>query len=133
MNVVSSDHLPCPPDPVTWDEPAMRAGLAARDVTRVYRLLQKLGYSQHRIAAMTGQSQPEVSAIIHGRRVMAYDVLSKIADGLGVPRGYMGLADTETPAAAEGPNAVAGPVALASRRRTGGVPVVLIGTIPPAA
>ena len=41
---------------------------------------------------MTGQSQPEVSAIMHGRRVMAYDVLVRIADGLGIPRGLMGLA-----------------------------------------
>jgi transcriptional regulator with XRE-family HTH domain len=70
----------------------MRAALGARDVTRVYRLLQKLGYSQQRIAALTGQSQPEVSAIIHGRKVMAYEVLSRIADGLGIPRGYLGLA-----------------------------------------
>jgi transcriptional regulator with XRE-family HTH domain len=79
-------------DPEVWGEPVMRLALAARDITTVYRLLQKLGYSQQRIAAMTGQSQPEVSAIIHGRKVMAYDVLSRICDGLGVPRGYMGLA-----------------------------------------
>ena len=52
----------------------------------------KLGYSQQRIAAMTGQSQPEVSSIIHGRKVMAYDVLSRVCDGLGAPRGYLGLA-----------------------------------------
>jgi transcriptional regulator with XRE-family HTH domain len=70
----------------------MRAALGARDITRVFRLLQKVGFSQQRIAALTGQSQPEVSAIIHGRRVMAYDVLARIADGLGIPRGAMGLA-----------------------------------------
>lgn len=81
-------------DPEVWEDPVMRLALAVRDITTVYRLLQKLGYSQQRIAAMTGQSQPEVSAIIHGRQVMAYDVLSRIADGLGVPRGYMGLAST---------------------------------------
>lgn len=70
----------------------MKVALGARDVTRVYRLLQKVGFSQQRIAALTGQSQPEVSAIIHGRRVMAYDVLARIAEGLGIPRGSMGLA-----------------------------------------
>jgi transcriptional regulator with XRE-family HTH domain len=80
------------PDPETWEDPPMRQALAERDVTRIYRLLQKLGYSQQQIAALTGQSQPEVSAIIHGRKVMAYDVLSRICDGLGPPRGYMGLA-----------------------------------------
>jgi transcriptional regulator with XRE-family HTH domain len=79
-------------EPTEWDRPEMRAALAARDITRVYRLLQRIGFSQQRIAALTGQSQPEVSAIIHGRKVMAYDVLARIADGLGVPRGYMGLA-----------------------------------------
>src|SRR5262250_2561081 len=89
-------------DPEEWDRPEMRTALAARDITRIYRLLQKAGFSQQRIAALTGQSQPEVSAIIHGRRVMAYDVLSRIADGLGVPREYMGLAFEAMPAGAGG-------------------------------
>jgi len=84
-----------PPEPETWDPPEMRAALNVQDVTRMYRLLQKRGYSQQQIAAMVGQSQPEVSAVIHGRKVMAYDVLSRIADGLGIPRGYMGLAYTD--------------------------------------
>jgi transcriptional regulator with XRE-family HTH domain len=70
----------------------MRQALAAQDVTAVYRLLCRQGYCQQHIAALTGQSQPEVSAIIHGRQVMAYEVLSRIADGLGIPRGYLGLA-----------------------------------------
>jgi len=95
MNAVDSGHLSYPPDRALWEHPAMRAVLAARDVTRLYRLLQKHGYSQQRIASMTGQSQPEVSAIIHGRRIMAYDVLSRIADGLNIPRGYLGLAYTD--------------------------------------
>jgi antitoxin component HigA of HigAB toxin-antitoxin module len=80
------------PDPNCWDDPAMRAVLADRDITRVYRTLQTYGYTQQHIAALTGQSQPEVSAIIHGRKVMAYDVLARIAEGLGFPRGYAGLA-----------------------------------------
>src|SRR5262249_61585663 len=78
-------------NPEEWERPEMRAALAKRDIPMVYRLLQKLGFSQQQIAAMTGQTQPEVSTIIHGRRVTAYHVLSRIADGLGVPRGYMGL------------------------------------------
>ena len=79
-------------DPQVWEDPVMRLALAVRDITTVYRLLQKAGFSQQRIAAMTGQSQPEVSAIIHGQKVKAYDVLSRICDGLGAPRSYMGLA-----------------------------------------
>src|SRR5262249_27229648 len=47
---------------------------------------------QRRIASLTGQSQSEISEIIGGRQVMAYDLLTRIADGLGIPRGYMGLA-----------------------------------------
>jgi transcriptional regulator with XRE-family HTH domain len=69
----------------------MRRALAAQDITTVYRLLCQQGFSQQHIAALTGQSQPEVSSIIHGRKVMAYDVLARIADGLGIPRGYLGL------------------------------------------
>nr|CEL16059.1 regulator [Kibdelosporangium sp. MJ126-NF4] len=80
-----------------WEKPDMRAALAAREISSVYRLLRKHGISQRQIAAQTGQSQSEVSEILKGRQVMAYDVLARIAAGLGVPRGYMGLAyDEET-------------------------------------
>ncbi|WP_370946976.1 XRE family transcriptional regulator [Amycolatopsis sp. cg5] len=81
-----------PPDPQVWEGPRMRAALAARDVGAVFRLLKAHGVSQRRIASLTGQSQPEVSDIVRGRVVMAYDVLARISDGLGIPRGYMGLA-----------------------------------------
>ncbi len=70
----------------------MRAALATRDITAVYRLLMQAGVAQRVIAAATGQSQSEVSAIVAGRQVMAYDVLVRICEGLNIPRGYMGLA-----------------------------------------
>ena len=42
-------------------------------------------------------SQSEISEIISGRRaVVSYDVLVRIGDGLGVPRGWMGLAASGT-------------------------------------
>ena len=69
-----------------WEQPEMRAALASREISAVYRLLRKHGVSQRQIAAMTGQSQSEVSEILKGRQVMAYDVLTRIADGLGDPR-----------------------------------------------
>jgi transcriptional regulator with XRE-family HTH domain len=81
-----------------WESPDMRAALAAREISTVYRLLRREGISQRQIAAMTGQSQSEVSEILKGRQVMAYDVLLRIADGLGVQRGYMGLAYDEATA-----------------------------------
>lgn len=72
----------------------MRIALAARDIGTVYRRLRGYGVSQRQIAELTGQSQSEVCEIIQGRKVMAYDVLVRIADGLGMPRGYLGLAYT---------------------------------------
>jgi transcriptional regulator with XRE-family HTH domain len=94
MSHPGPQQLPCPPPQWVWEQPPIRAAVAARDISTLYRLLTRLGYSQQRIAAMVGQSQPEVSAILRGRKVMAYDVLSRIAGGLHIPRGYMGLAYT---------------------------------------
>ncbi len=96
MNVIGSQDHPIPPE--VWEESEMRQVLAARDVSSVYRLLRRIGISQRQIAALTGQSQSEVSEILKGRQVMAYDVLARVADGLGIPRGYMGLAYDEATA-----------------------------------
>jgi transcriptional regulator with XRE-family HTH domain len=96
VNVIGShDH---PVAAQTWQQREMRAALAARDISTVYRLLRRVGVSQRQIAAMTGQSQSEVSEILKGRQVMAYDVLARIADGLSIPRGFMGLAYDEATA-----------------------------------
>lgn len=71
---------------------AARRALAQRDITTVYRVLTEAGVSQYQIAHLTGQLQSEVSEILKGRRVVqAYDVLVRIAEGLDVPRGWMGL------------------------------------------
>lgn len=96
MNVIGSQDHPVSPD--VWEESEMRRALAARDISGVYRLLRRVGISQRQIAALTGQSQSEVSEILKGRQVMAYDVLARVSDGLGVPRGYMGLAYDEATA-----------------------------------
>ncbi|MGH3694641.1 MAG: transcriptional regulator [Pseudonocardiaceae bacterium] len=87
-----------------WNEPEMKRALAGRDISSVYRLLRRIGISQRHIASLTGQSQSEVSEILKGRQVMAYDVLARISDGLGIPRGYMGLAyDPATATSLVGP------------------------------
>jgi transcriptional regulator with XRE-family HTH domain len=96
MNIIGSGGSPVTPD--VWEQQEMRDALLNRDVSTVYRLLRRYGVSQRQIAAYTGQSQSEVSEILKGRQVMAYDVLARIADGLGVPRGYMGLAYDEATA-----------------------------------
>lgn len=75
------------------NRPELRAALRERNMQLVIRLLQRYGLSQRRIAALLGQQQSEISAILCGRRqVTSYDVLVRIAEGLGVPRGWMGLA-----------------------------------------
>ncbi|MFR9728050.1 helix-turn-helix domain-containing protein [Saccharopolyspora sp. MS10] len=90
MNTIGSNGSPVTRD--VWDRPEMRDALAERNVSEIYKQLRRFGVSQRQIAASTGQSQSEVSEILKGRQVMAYDVLARIADGLGIPRGYMGLA-----------------------------------------
>lgn len=78
------------------DTAAARRALAKRDITTVYRLLNEAGVQQRQISELTGQKQSEVSDIILGsRRVLGYDVLVKIADGLEILRGLMGLAYDE--------------------------------------
>lgn len=72
--------------------PAARAALARRDIAAVFGTLRAAGVSQARIARATGQRQSDVSAVLAGRRVQSIIVLERIADGLGVPRGWMGLA-----------------------------------------
>jgi hypothetical protein len=50
--------------------PELRPILAGRDVVGLYRWLQRQHvWSQFQIGTRPGQSQPEISAILHGRRV----------------------------------------------------------------
>ena len=80
-----------PLDPVFLDDDEMRAALATRDIGTIYRLLGRLGVSQRQVAQLTSQSQSEVSEILKGRQVRDVWVLERIADGLGIPRAWMGL------------------------------------------
>ncbi|MGH3971844.1 MAG: helix-turn-helix domain-containing protein [Pseudonocardiaceae bacterium] len=70
----------------------MRCVLAVRDIARIFQLLQRHNFTQRQVADLTGISQSQVCEIMKGRRVQAYDVLVRICEGLGIPRGYMGLA-----------------------------------------
>jgi predicted XRE-type DNA-binding protein len=65
--------------------PGMPAALARRDISEVSRILTEHGLQQRQIAALTGQSQSEVSEIIKGRQVQSYDVLLR-----GASPGRMG-------------------------------------------
>ncbi|MGH3793540.1 MAG: hypothetical protein ACRDSP_01485 [Pseudonocardiaceae bacterium] len=76
-----------------WEQPAMRSILTARDVGAVYSALTDAEVSQRQIAQWTGQTQPEVSAILNGRQVCDVRLLERICDRLAIPRPYMRLLD----------------------------------------
>ncbi|GAB2663795.1 helix-turn-helix transcriptional regulator [Saccharopolyspora gloriosae] len=84
-----------------WRCAEVRDALAVRDIGTVYRALRAHGVSQSRIAQLTGQAQSEVSDVLNGRAVRSYELLSRIATGLGIPRGWMGLAGEQRPATTE--------------------------------
>ncbi|MGQ0778734.1 MAG: hypothetical protein ACT4NY_30690 [Pseudonocardiales bacterium] len=72
--------------PLWYTQPEARGALAERDIGAVYGILYRGGVPQREIARCTGQSQSEVSEIMHGtRRVREVQVLERIADGLEVP------------------------------------------------
>ena len=78
-------------DPTLYHRDEVRAVLAAHDIAGLYQLLKDAGLTQRDIAALTGQSQSEVSEILTGRRVLSYDLLVRITEGLAIPRELMGL------------------------------------------
>lgn len=82
-------------NPELLNLPSLRDALFHRDITTVYKILVREGIPQRHIAELVDQSQSEVSEIINGRQVMGYDLLVRICEGLGIPRGAMGLAYDE--------------------------------------
>ncbi|MFI9815104.1 hypothetical protein [Saccharothrix variisporea] len=84
--------------PHLWEQDGVRDALARREITPLYRLLLRQGVSLDRLVALTGQSRADVEAVVAGRPVDDYDTLTRIAEGLGIPKGYMGLAHDEQPA-----------------------------------
>jgi transcriptional regulator with XRE-family HTH domain len=79
-----------------------RCALAARDVSRVFRLLAEHGVTQRALADAIGMSQSQVSEIVHGRAVMQVRVLERIADGLGIDRAWLGVAGCDNYAVGTG-------------------------------
>ncbi|MFN2534439.1 MAG: hypothetical protein ABR528_04235 [Pseudonocardiaceae bacterium] len=79
--------------------PTARRALFRRDIAEVFRILRDAGVSQVSLARAPGQQQSDVSEIISGRHVQSIALLERIADGLGMPRGWMGLAYTDDAAA----------------------------------
>lgn len=89
-----------PVDPGLFDDPDVRRMLARRDIRGVYQHLVANGVSQARLAALTGQNSSCISEVLRGRRqVTGYELLVRIAAGLGIERGWMGLAYNREPVA----------------------------------
>jgi transcriptional regulator with XRE-family HTH domain len=77
--------------------PEMHRACVSRDITALFRAVIAGGMSQRRLSELVHMSQSEISEIMTGRRVSAYAVLRRVADGLGIERGIMGLAYTDNP------------------------------------
>ena len=87
-----------PVDPALLARPDVRAALARHDLGAVFRVLGANGWSQRDIARAAVMHQSEVSAIVKGRQVINYRVLTRIADGLGIPRELMNLVSADASA-----------------------------------
>ncbi|WP_435841227.1 helix-turn-helix domain-containing protein [Streptomyces griseus] len=80
--------------PDVLDRADVRAGLAEHDFAAAFTLFKKWGgLSQNRIASACRLTPGKVSTIISGsQRVTSFDVVCRIADGLRIPGGLLGLA-----------------------------------------
>jgi transcriptional regulator with XRE-family HTH domain len=58
-------------------------------------LLAEQGQTQRKIAEATRMPQSSVSEIVTGRQVIDYRVLTRIAEGLGIPRELIGLVSSD--------------------------------------
>jgi transcriptional regulator with XRE-family HTH domain len=84
-----------PPPLPDWNAPKYADALARRDVGAIFRAAKEAGWTQRRIAHAVDMGQSEISDILRGRQVINIRVLERIAQGLSVPPGRMGLAYTE--------------------------------------
>jgi transcriptional regulator with XRE-family HTH domain len=93
--VTSRRHQPPAPPPGFWDRSEIIEALAARDMGAFVRNFRKwTGASQTDISMMVGIPQPHVSELERGlRHVTALNLFERFADGLGIPRRLLGLAD----------------------------------------
>lgn len=75
--------------------PEMYRACVSRDITALFHAVVAGGVSQRHLAELVSMSQSEISEIMRGRRVSSYAVLLRVAEGLGIERGIMGLAYTD--------------------------------------
>jgi hypothetical protein len=95
-------ELPVAP-PGLWERADMRAALAQRDMGAVIRIFRRwTGASQTDISVLTGVPQPDVSDLERQtRHVTAMELFERFADGLGIPRPLLGLAERHPDASSQ--------------------------------
>lgn len=76
----------------------MVRALADRDMGAVVKMFRRwTGASQTDVSILVGMPQSHVSDLERGvRRVTSLDLFERFADGLGIPRGLLGLAERDT-------------------------------------
>lgn len=84
--------------PGLWERPEMAQALADRDMGTVLRVFRRwTGASQTDIGMLVGVPQPHVSELERGaRKVTTLDLFERFADGLGIPRRLLGLAEVSS-------------------------------------
>jgi hypothetical protein len=81
--------------PGLWERADMRAALGARDMGAVITIYRRwTGASQTDVGILTGMPQPHVSDFERGiRHATSLAMFERFADGLGIPRALLGLAE----------------------------------------
>ncbi|MFL6076967.1 MAG: helix-turn-helix domain-containing protein [Mycobacteriales bacterium] len=83
----------------TFEGRPVRQALRDHDIGTVFRFLRTRGWSRAVLAAATGLAETRVRAICQGKQqVSSYEVLERIAAGLQIERGLLGLAYLDSPA-----------------------------------
>ncbi|WP_217169992.1 helix-turn-helix domain-containing protein [Streptomyces sp. AC512_CC834] len=87
--------VPGPLAPEVFERDDVKRALEEHDFAAAFSLFKKWGgLSQNRIAAACQLTPGKVSTIIGGQQqVTSFDVICRIADGLGIPGRLVGLAD----------------------------------------
>jgi hypothetical protein len=87
-------ELPVAP-PGLWERADMRVALSQRNMGAVIRIFRRwTGASQTDISVLTGVPQPDVSDLEREtRQVTSMELFERFADGLGIPRPLLGLAE----------------------------------------
>jgi transcriptional regulator with XRE-family HTH domain len=88
----------------SFEDRPLRELLAVRDLGAVFRFLKTRGWSRAAIAAATGLTETRVRAVSQGKQqITSYEVLERIAIGLNIERGLLGLAYTDSDHQPEAP------------------------------